>query len=109
MLLKGVLMLITLSLAVNLVKQFLLYNRLERNLAAKKEALRQLEENNQTLKARLEEVQKPHFAQNEADKLLGEVRWWEVTPTVVPIKPETNLSDEARLPHYQRWWRLFFY
>lgn len=108
-LLKGVLVLVTLSLAVNLTKQFLLYNRLEHNLAAKKEALLQLEEKNQVLKARLEEVQKPYFSQNEVNKLLGEEGWGKVTPTVVPVKPETSLSSEVQLPNYRRWWQLFFY
>lgn len=72
---------------------------------------RELQEENEQLKRRLEEVHTPFFVEKEAREKLGMVREGE---TVVLMDVGKNEEEgrigrgEEMVPNWKQWWQLFF-
>lgn len=83
---------------------------MNRQLASKKDEMKQLLEKNRALKKSLEEAKSPKFLSEQAKMLLG-------MSSPVALKEEEKVSPEEEIgakkqPEeliYQKWWRLFMY
>lgn len=101
---------ISVSLWVSVSRQLVIHFRLNKELALKKDEVRQLLERNRALKKSLEEAKSPKFLSEQAKTLLGmsgPVALKEEEK--VPPKEKTEAKKQPEELIYQRWWKLFRY
>lgn len=97
---------------IGLFRQVSIYFYTNRKLAEKEQELRGLEEKNQALKVRFEEIQSPEFLEEQAKKLLGmgspkkEVL---SEPTSVPGPVILVNEKKNKRSNFQKWLELFFH
>ncbi|HUV71771.1 MAG TPA: septum formation initiator family protein [Clostridia bacterium] len=97
------------SLLSSCIRQILVNFNTTNQVAKRQKELAQLEEKNEALRVRLEEVQSREFLDEQARKLLGvgdvsaSARPPEKSQSV-PQKPQ----EERKLANWQKWFRLFF-
>lgn len=90
------------SLVFSLLRQIVIFRRMNERLTRKRAELSKLETENQRLKARLEEVNSLQFLKEQAKKILGGETVEEKEKNFPDLRVERK-----ELPNYQKWWRLF--
>ncbi len=108
----GVIILVVLSLAYNLLVQITDALRSGDRLSAAAEAVYNLEAKNRQLKNKLSEVQSPEFIEEQARNKLGLGKSGE-TMVIIPddkLKLVMGASSSAgvRLPNWLGWFKVFF-
>ena len=109
----GVILLISLVIAYNLIKQIIESTRSGDRLSQAADIVYKLEVKNKELKKKLTQIQSPEFIEQQARNKLGLSKKGE---TVVIIPDETlklvlgtsSSAQEIRLPNYLGWFRVFF-
>ena len=109
----GLILLIVFIVAYNLISQIFDALKSGERLSRQAEEVYKLELKNKELKKRLSEIKSEQFIEEQARNKLGLAKKGE-TLVIIPeekirqVLGATQSAQEARLPNWLGWWRLFF-
>lgn len=102
---------VCLMMSIGLLKSIVGHFRRTDVVGERQEALLREEKRNQELKARLKEATSDAFVEKQAREKLRMARDGEtivLMDTSLSSVPGNQGVNEAKLSHWQRWWRLFY-
>ena len=109
----GVVILIVLIIAYNLVVQIIQVIKSGERLSEATEQVYKLQVKNKELKKKLTEIQSPEFIEQEARDKLGLSKKGE-TVVIIPentlklVIDASNSAQIVRFPNWLGWWKVFF-